>query len=134
MGTRIQIRRDTSTNWELNNPVLSLGEPGLETNTQIIKYGDGVTTWNNLPYANLNSLADFTTANLRENSANLYYTNTRVLGYITANTTSLSLSNTIILAKYTYNNLPVGVTGAIVFETSNNVFRGYNGTSWVSLG
>ena len=78
MGTRIQIRRDTSTNWTLNNPVLAIGEPGLETDTQIVKYGDGVTSWNNLPYANLNSLADFTTADLKENTANLYYTNARV--------------------------------------------------------
>lgn len=133
MGTRIQIRRDTSTNWQLNNPVLAIGEPGLETDTQIVKYGDGVTAWNSLPYANLNSLSDFTTANLAENSANLYYTNSRVLGYVTAATTRLTLNNSIVLASFTYDNLPAGVTGALVFETSNNIFRGYNGTHWVSL-
>lgn len=82
MATRIQIRRDTSINWTANNPVLALGEPGLETDTFIIKYGDGSTAWNSLPYANIDSLSDFTTTDLREGS-NLYYTNARVYANIT---------------------------------------------------
>lgn len=77
MATRIQIRRDTSANWEANNPVLALGEPGLETDTFIIKYGDGSTAWNSLPYANVDSLADFTTTDLAEGN-NLYFSNARV--------------------------------------------------------
>ena len=82
MATRIQIRRDTSINWTANNPVLALGEPGLETDTFIIKYGDGSTAWNSLPYANIDSLSDFTSTDLREGS-NLYYTNARVYANIT---------------------------------------------------
>lgn len=90
MATRIQIRRDTSTNWEANNPVLAIGEPGLETDTFIIKYGDGSSAWNDLPYANIDSLADFTTTDLREGT-NLYFTNARVY----ANTLSAGfVSNT----------------------------------------
>lgn len=50
MATRIKLRRDTSTRWDNINPILSLGEPGLETDTGKIKYGDGTTTWNLLPY------------------------------------------------------------------------------------
>lgn len=50
MATRIKLRRDTATRWENINPILSLGEPGLETDTGKIKYGDGLTTWNLLPY------------------------------------------------------------------------------------
>lgn len=245
MGTRIQIRRDTSTNWSLNNPVLAIGEPGLETDTQIVKYGDGVTSWNNLPYSNLNSLADFTTANLIENSANLYYTNarvysnilnlnfatnaqigsfatnaqlasyatnsqlslyatnaqlstyatnnqlslyatnaqlgsystnaqltlyasnaqiatkanisdlntsnvvegsnhyfsnTRVKDYLEASFTNIHLSNVITLNQYSYDLLPTSfvttfnLVGALVFDSSNNVFRGWNGSSWTILG
>ena len=99
MGTRIQIRRDTSTNWSVNNPVLALGEPGLETDTQIVKYGDGVTTWNSLPYANLNNLADFTTANLAEYSANLYFTNARVY----ANVDLLDFATNSQIALYATN-------------------------------
>ena len=34
-----------------NNPVLADGEIGVETDTDKIKIGDGVTAWNSLPYA-----------------------------------------------------------------------------------
>lgn len=46
-----RIRRDTASNWTSTNPVLKLGEPGLETNTRRIKYGDGSTPWNSLGYS-----------------------------------------------------------------------------------
>jgi hypothetical protein len=50
-GSTIKLRRDVANTWTLGNPVLSAGEPGLETNTRLIKYGDGVTSWNDLGYA-----------------------------------------------------------------------------------
>jgi hypothetical protein len=46
-----RIRRDTAANWASVNPVLELGEPGLETDTRKIKYGDGSTAWNTLAYS-----------------------------------------------------------------------------------
>lgn len=51
MTTRIKLRRDTAANWEANNPILALGEPGLDTTNNQVKYGDGETTWNLLDYA-----------------------------------------------------------------------------------
>jgi hypothetical protein len=51
MATKIQLRRDTSANWDTINPVLSQGEPGLEVDTGKIKYGDGVTAWLSLAYS-----------------------------------------------------------------------------------
>ena len=48
MATKIQIKRDTSANWKAANPVLSAGEPGMETDTGIVKYGNGTTAWNDL--------------------------------------------------------------------------------------
>jgi len=47
----IKLRRDTAANWLAANPVLSLAEPGLETDTNKIKYGDGTSHWGDLPYA-----------------------------------------------------------------------------------
>ena len=47
----IQLKRDTSANWTAANPTLALAEPGLETDTNRIKYGDGITSWQNLHYA-----------------------------------------------------------------------------------
>ena len=51
MTTRIKLRRDTAANWTENDPVLALGEPGLETDTRKIKYGDGTSTWTVLEYS-----------------------------------------------------------------------------------
>lgn len=45
-----RIRRDTAANWTSANPVLKLGEPGLETDTRRVKYGDGSTAWTSLGY------------------------------------------------------------------------------------
>ena len=48
----LQIRHDTASNWEIRNPVLAQGEYGLETDTFLIKVGDGVLDWEHLPYLN----------------------------------------------------------------------------------
>lgn len=48
----LQIRHDTASNWTARNPVLAQGEYGLETDTFLIKVGDGVLDWNHLPYLN----------------------------------------------------------------------------------
>ncbi len=50
MTTQIKLRRDTAANWTSNNPVLGLGEIGLETDTRKAKFGDGATTWTGLSY------------------------------------------------------------------------------------
>ena len=51
MSAKIQIRRDTALNWTATNPVLAQGEPGLEIDTNKVKYGTGSTAWNLLDYA-----------------------------------------------------------------------------------
>lgn len=50
--TKIQIRRDTSANWKTNNPVLAAGELALETDTMLMKVGDGSSPYLNLGYQN----------------------------------------------------------------------------------
>ena len=47
---RIQLRRDTSTNWTTNNPILASGELGIETDTNQVKIGNGIGNWDVLPY------------------------------------------------------------------------------------
>jgi len=51
MIVKFRIRRDTAANWTAINPVLALGEPGLETDTRRVKYGDGTNAWASLDYA-----------------------------------------------------------------------------------
>ena len=50
MPYRILLRRDTSLNWEYNNPVLMLGEPGYESDTGMLKIGNGQDPWTQLDY------------------------------------------------------------------------------------
>lgn len=48
----LQIRHDEAEDWVTRNPVLAQGEYGLETDTFLIKVGDGVRDWEHLPYLN----------------------------------------------------------------------------------
>jgi hypothetical protein len=53
----VKNRRDTSSNWTGVNPVLRPGEIGLESDTGLFKFGDGVHTWQQLSYANSSSVS-----------------------------------------------------------------------------
>jgi hypothetical protein len=53
MAVQIQHRRDTAANWASSNPVLAVGEMGIETDTKYFKIGDGAAIWTNLPYGGM---------------------------------------------------------------------------------
>lgn len=62
----IKPRRGTTNEWETANPILEEGEIGIEvpstgvgTGLVKIKFGDGVTPWNNLPYG-IDDIVDIT--------------------------------------------------------------------------
>ena len=57
MPTKIQLRRDTAADWTSNNPTLSEGEFGWESDTNRFKIGTGSAAWNSLEYAD--TLNDF---------------------------------------------------------------------------
>lgn len=48
---RVRLRRGTAAQWASANPVLAPGEPGFETDTGIVRVGDGATAWSSLPLA-----------------------------------------------------------------------------------
>lgn len=50
MADIIQVRRDTTTNWESVNPVLHQGELGWDLDQKKLKIGDGVTAWSSLAF------------------------------------------------------------------------------------
>lgn len=52
LNTRIVLRNDTAEKWLANNPVLLMGEAGVETDTGLIKIGNGTSTWAALDYVN----------------------------------------------------------------------------------
>lgn len=45
---RMQVRRGTAAQWSTVNPVLRDGELGYETDTKIMRVGDGVTAFTSL--------------------------------------------------------------------------------------
>ena len=49
ISARVTVRKGTSTQWELTNPVLLDGEVAYITNTRMLKVGDGVTAFKQLP-------------------------------------------------------------------------------------
>jgi hypothetical protein len=52
MAVQIQTRNGTAAEWTAANPTLAAGEMGFETDTKKFKFGNGVTTWDSLSYAN----------------------------------------------------------------------------------
>lgn len=52
---RIQVRRGTAADWLSVNPVLAAGEMGVESDTNLFKFGNGATAWASLAYANKNN-------------------------------------------------------------------------------
>lgn len=49
--TQIKLRKDTAADWASVNPVLALGEPGFEVDTNKLKIGNGTDAWATLDYA-----------------------------------------------------------------------------------
>ena len=58
---RIQVRRDSDTDWQTANPTLRSGEIGLNETNGRIKVGDGATAWNLLGYLEDSELASIRT-------------------------------------------------------------------------
>lgn len=50
MPQTFQLRRGTAAEWAFANPILQAGEMGLDTSSQQLKVGDGVTRWSSLQY------------------------------------------------------------------------------------
>lgn len=50
MAVQISVRNGTRAQWTSANPVLGLGEIGLETDYNLFKVGNGSSTWSQLSY------------------------------------------------------------------------------------
>lgn len=63
MAVTLQIRGDTTANWQNFNPVLAEREFAINTDNNLYKIGNGVTHWNDLPYRELSAILDVSTLN-----------------------------------------------------------------------
>ena len=71
LKARIQLKKDTSEAWRINNPVLLDGEAGYESDTNLMKVGDGIHRWLELEYTNSGATAIASTANYAINAGAL---------------------------------------------------------------
>ena len=104
MATKIQFRRGSAAQWTTANPVLAIGEPGIENDTQRFKVGDGVTDWNSLPYVYM--------------AATGGDANETTKGFVEEATTAETLAGTA-----------VGGTGAKLFVTPAKLLNAIGGLS-----
>lgn len=58
--TTIQLRRSSAAAWASADPVLAVGEVGLETDTLKFKAGNGSSLWSELPYYSIPSWGEVT--------------------------------------------------------------------------
>jgi hypothetical protein len=64
MATKIQLRRDTATNWTSVDPVLDAAEVGVELDTNKFKIGNGSSPWSALAYGASEAYVDTAVAGL----------------------------------------------------------------------
>ena len=103
MSVQIKLRRDTAANWTSVNPTLASGEPGLETDSLKVKYGNGSSAWNSLSYA----------SNPTGNSYTLPTATPSILGGVKIDGTSITINGSgVITANNTYTLPTAGVTSS----------------------
>jgi hypothetical protein len=110
LTTKIVLRHDTAANWIKYNPILLAGEMGVETDTGLLKVGNGLSTWTALEY--INNFENNSTATHYEGTAELLEDGTpetdeaviaRVLGETAAKLDDVFIVRRLIAAeKYSH--------------------------------
>lgn len=116
MAVQIQFRRGTANEWTTVDPILAVAEMGIETDTDLFKIGDGISTWTELDYGGLRGYAGSTGyAGSIGNMAvdNVLYVSES--GDDTNSGTSLNLSKRTIRAA-----LAVATRGTTIFVKSGD--------------
>ncbi len=114
MAFRIQIRRDTAVKWAVNNPVLLSAELGYETDTTLLKIGDGTTLWNDLEYWNGNLTIEVNGTQIVQGAGTLNFTG-GVSASATGGSVTLDLSGVGGLTGPTGPSANIGVFDATTF-------------------
>jgi hypothetical protein len=123
---RIQVRRGTASQWTSANPILAAGELGVESDTNLFKFGNGSTTWTALAYANNSDVA------IGEISQDAINTALTMGDGLTktyddgANTITITVDSTVArLSSPTFTGtvvLPAVTAGGSIIPSTDNVY------------
>lgn len=118
---RIQLRRDTASNWTSANPVLAAGEIGIETDTDQFKIGDGTTAWSSLGYGGIQGPAgtDGVDSVASATAPITYDAGTQTVGIDQTGISITASQLSDITATATELNYVNGVTSAIQDQLNN---------------
>lgn len=119
MTTIIKLRRDTAANWTSSNPILAAGEPGLETDTLKIKYGDGSNTWANLSYQSVGNATFATSATTANVALSVEVSNVANIGNIATINLDGNVGN-VLAGNGTWIAAGGEVTGNINVSATNS--------------
>ena len=136
---RINLRRDSAADWTSEDPTMTAGEIGFETDTNRFKVGDGSTVWSSLEYfvdeTAIPTITTYTTGWVSA-AAGLQNQNWTVTHGLTANISDLIINicissdgteaNAIGLPQHTYS---VSNHGMTIFQTSTAAFDIQTGSS-----
>ncbi len=121
MTTIIKLRRDTAANWTSIDPVLALGEPGVETDTLKMKIGDGVSLWSELDYTSsensvyADSAGSATTAGTVTTNAQPNITSLGTLtGVTSTGTVNLTSASNVSLGPVANVHITGGTSGQVL--------------------
>lgn len=123
--TKIIQRHDTAANWTAANPVLALGEMGVETDTNKFKFGDGSTAWADLAYAASGSGGG--------GEYTLPIASTTTLGGVkVGDNLSISEDGTLIYGKEVFDQSKYTVIGSPTI-TSEGIASGFDVNNYLTI-
>ena len=111
----LQIRRDTDARWTSTGTILRPGEQSYATDTNILKIGDGINTWTNLPPIGSSSTSPLMTDNFM------------VAGGQGVLSPGTSLA-------YSYDGLTWVTSSTKLFDSGFCSGVAWNGSIWLALG
>ena len=134
--TQIQVRRGTAAQWSSANPILAAGEIGFETDTNLMKCGNGSTAYNSLGYIGAGDISGVTAGTGLSGggasgdvtlSINTAVTVDKTTAQTLTNKTMSGASNTfsnignssLTNSSITVNGTSVSLGGSVVIEASS---------------
>lgn len=126
MAIQIQLRNGTLAAWSASNPILAVGEVGVDTTTNAKKIGDGATTWNSLVYETIISSSYAATASFALNAVTTGSTYPITSSW-SLNSISASYAPQIAASTFPFTGSAI-ITGSLIVTGSILSTVGYSGS------